>query len=67
MGRPNVGYIITCYNVSYSWHPWCVRFWLNPQYWNTFQGVSWEDHMSTTVKLVLAALTFGESVLLHCR
>ena len=63
----NVGYIINCSNVSYAWHPWCVRFWLNPQYWSTFEGVSWEDRMSTTMKLVLAALMFGEGVLLHCR
>ena len=59
----HVGYIINCADTSYPWHPFCVRFWLNPGK----QGVSWEARMFTAVKLVFAALMFGEGVLLHCR
>ena len=63
----HVGFIINCADKSYSWHPFCVRFWLNPGYRNTFRSVSWEDRMIVAAKLVLAALMFGVSVLLHCR
>ena len=63
----HVGYIVNCADKSYPWHPFCVRFWLNPGYQNAFRSVSWEDRMITAVKLVLAALMFGESALLHCR
>ena len=60
----HVGYIVNCADQSYSWHPFCVRFWLNPGYLGTFQfasgsSLSWEDRMMTAVKLVLAALMFG--------
>ena len=63
----HVGYIVNCADKSYSWHPFCVRFWLNVGYQNTFRSITWEDRMITAVKLVLAALMFGEGVLLHCR
>ena len=28
----HVGFIVNCADKSYSWHPFCVRFWLNPAY-----------------------------------
>ena len=63
----HVGFISNCADTSYSWHPFCVRFWLNLGYKGAVQKVSWEDRMIMAVKLVLAAMMFGESVLLHCR
>ena len=47
----HVGYIVNCTDVSYRWHPFCVRFWLNQDSTNTFDGSAWEQRMMTTVKL----------------
>ena len=63
----NVGYIVNCADVSYDWHPFCIRFWLNIGYGGWFEQGTWQERMLTAVKLVLAALMFGENVLLHCR
>jgi hypothetical protein len=63
----HVGYIINCADVNYQWHPFCIRFWLNLGYDGTPEEGPWEHRMVTAVKLVLAALMFGETVLLHCR
>jgi hypothetical protein len=63
----HVGYIINCADVNYQWNQFCVRFWLNLGYDGAPEEGTWEERMVTAVKLVLAALMFGEKVLLHCR
>ena len=62
-----MGNIINFADVNYQWHPFCARFWLNLGYDGTPEEGTWEERMVTAVKLVLAALMFGENVLLHCR
>ena len=54
-----VGYVINCADVSCQGHPFCVRLWLNNGYDGTPEEWAWQER--------IAALVFGENVLLHCR
>ena len=64
----NVAYIINASNKGdYPWHQLCVRFWLNLNYKNEMDGVTWEQRLFAAVWMALTALALGEDVLVHCR
>ena len=64
----HVAYIINAADRGdYGWHEYCVRFWLNLNYKNELDGVTWERRLFVTVWFVLTALALGEDVLVHCR
>ena len=52
---------------DYPWHQYCVRFWLNLNYKNELDGVTWEQRLFVVVWMALTALALGEDVLVHCR
>ena len=64
----HVAYAINASNRGdYSWHEYCVRFWLNLNYKNEMDGVTWEQRLFAAVWMALTALALGEDVLVHCR
>ena len=64
----HVAYIINAsHRGDYSWHEYCVRFWLNLNYKNELDGVTWERRLFVAVWFALTALALGEDVLVHCR
>ena len=64
----HVGYVINaCDRGDYSWHEFCVRFWLHLNYKNELDGVTWEKRLFVAVWIALTALALGENVLIHCR
>ena len=64
----NVAYIINAPNRGdYPWHQYCVRSWLNLNYKNEMDGVTWEQRLCVVVWMALTALVLGEDVLVHCR
>ena len=64
----HVAYVINASNRGdYSWHEYCVRFWLNLNYKNELDGVTWEQRLFVVVWMALTALALGEDVLVHCR
>ena len=64
----HVAYVINASNRGdYSWHEFCVRFWLHLNYKNELDGVTWERRLFVTVWFALTALALGEDVLVHCR
>ena len=44
-----------------------ARFWLNLNYKNELDGVTWEQRLFVAVWMALTALALGEDVLVHCR
>ena len=44
-----------------------MRFWLNLNYKNELDGVTWEQRLFVVVWMALTALALGEDVLVHCR
>ena len=44
-----------------------MRFWLNLNYQNELDGVTWERRLFVMVWFALTALALGEDVLVHCR
>lgn len=68
MAGCHVSYVINASNRGdYSWHEFCVRFWLNLNYKNEMDGVTWEQRLFVAVWFALMALALGEDVLVHCR
>ena len=64
----NVAYITNASNKGdYPWHQFCLRFWLNLNYKNEMDGVTWEQRLCVAVWMALTALALGEDVLVHCR
>lgn len=63
----NVGYIIDASNGNYAWNAHCVRQWLFLNKSRRHEGGTWWQRMEHAVKLVLIAVLFGESILIHCR
>ena len=64
----HVAYVINASNRGdYIWHEYCVRFWLNLNYNNELDGVTWEQRLFVVVWMALTALALGEVVLVHCR
>ena len=64
----HVAYVINASNRGdYSWHEYCVRYWLHLNFKNELQGVTWEQRLFTVMWCALTALALGEDVLVHCR
>ena len=52
----NAAYIINASNKGdYPWHQFCVRFWLNLNYKNEMDGVTWEQRLCVVVWMALTA------------
>ena len=51
----------------YQWHEYCVRFWMNVNFKDALDGVTWEQRLSSVLWLALTALALGDNVLIHCR
>ena len=63
----HVAYVINASNKGdYNWHEYCVRFWLNLNYKNELDGVTWEQRLFAAVWMALTALALGEDVLVPC-
>ena len=53
---------------NYAWHPDCIRQWLWISWTRrTTAGGTWWHRMENAIKMVLIAVLFGPSVLIHCR
>ena len=64
----HVAYVINASNRGdYSWHEYCVRYWLHLNFEKELQGVTWEQRLFTVMWCALTALALGEDVLVHCR
>ena len=64
----HVGFVINASDRSYyQWHEYCVRFWMNVNFKDALDGVTWEQRLSSVLWLALTALALGDNVLIHCR
>ena len=64
----HVAYVINASNRGeYSWHEYCVRYWLHLNYKNVLEGVTWEQRLFVVMWCALTALALGQDVLVHCR
>ena len=64
----HVAYVINAaHDGEYSWHEYCVRFWLHLNYKEKLDDVTWEQRLLVAVWIALTAMALGEDVLVHCR
>ena len=63
----HAAYGINAADRGFEWHEYCARFWMNLNYKNVMDGVTWEQRLSSVLWIALTAPALGENVLVHCR